>query len=66
MGSDEVIAKLKKEKFDVILDSIGAAFFPKHFDVLKPNGNLVRGCERPMTSGARHRNPVISVCFASS
>lgn len=34
-------AERKEEKFDVILDSIGAALFPRYFDVLKPDGNLV-------------------------
>lgn len=48
LGADQLLptesdwkTELREDKFDVILDSIGAAFFPKHFDVLKPNGNLV-------------------------
>ncbi|WP_080874466.1 zinc-binding dehydrogenase [Oceanobacillus timonensis] len=32
---------IKKGNFDIILDSIGPALFPKYIDVLKPDGNLV-------------------------
>lgn len=57
LGADQLLptesdwkTELREDKFDVILDSIGAAFFPKHFDVLKPNGNLVHFWEQvPVT-----------------
>lgn len=48
LGADQLLptesdwkTELREDKFDVILDSIGAALFPKYFDVLKPDGNLV-------------------------
>jgi zinc-binding alcohol dehydrogenase/oxidoreductase len=38
---DDWSKKLRDQKVDLILDSIGSATFPKYFEVLKPNGTIV-------------------------